>query len=424
MGEKGHFSIPRIWLISIVGVIVLVFVVAMIVLIVNIAKTPDIERTNIENVEEAVNEVEDTQTKYSSLDEGIMETKLPKIAENVIAEVNSTIDGRIPCFYNPIIPLGFKAIGNVEDKTIDERAKWGEQNGYLYGLVIEDRNGNQFVWVPVENMNIFERTDWSNNKAKGKISSNYIEPEEEKEEDYYKMYYKVKKYGGFYVGRFETGDESARSERTEVKNSDYMGIKKYLNAYNYVPFTQTTIDGREITGAKELAINFGKTNNYKSVNTGILYGVQWDSILRFITRTSNTNSITNTTTTNSVTNTTVTNNVASTSETNNVTNSLKWGNYITSELTYTDIYGGSYVKQKDEVRLLKTGASEQTKAKNIYDIAGNLYEWTMETSKNDARIVRGGCYVVDVGQLAAFRYAYNNNTANNAIGFRISFYIN
>ena len=29
-----------------------------------------------------------------------------------------------------------------------------------------------------------------------------------------------------------------------------------------------------------------------------------------------------------------------------------------------------------------------------------------------------------IGQLAAARYAYNETTANNAIGFRISFYIN
>ena len=396
MEGKGHFSIPRIWLIGLIGIIVAVFLVSIMILIINIMKAPDAENDNTENqVSGVVNEEVDAKTKYSTFDEGIMEKKLPKVAQNTIAEVNSTIDGRVPCFYNPIIPLGFKAVGNVEDKTIDEKAKWGEQNGYLYGLVIEDRKGNQFVWVPVENMDIFARTDWSNNKAKGRINSNYSEPEKEQEEEYYKMYYKVKKYGGFYVGRYETGDESAKSERTAVKNSEALGIKKYLNAYNYVPFTQTSIDGREITGAQELAINFGKTNNYQSIYTSVIYGIQWDAVLRFIA-----------------------------SDENNVNSSLKWGNYISSSIRYTDIYGGSYVKQKDEVRLLKTGASEDTKVKNIYDIAGNLYEWTMEKSKNGSPIVRGGCYVADAGQLAAFRYAYNNNTANNAIGFRISFYIN
>ena len=150
-----------------------------------------------------------------------------------------------------------------------------------------------------------------------------------------------------------------------------------------------------ITGAEELAINFGKQNDYKTVTTSVVYGVQWDSMLRFVV-----------------------------SDVNNVNNSLRWGNYSTSELNYTDVNGNSYVKKSGEVRLLKTGASEDTKAKNIYDIAGNAYEWTKEISGNGVRIVRGGSYVVNIGQLAAARYAYNESTANNAIGFRISFYIN
>lgn len=350
----------------------------------------------MENIGELLeNEVNANEEKdYTKLDEGIAKTELPQIAKNVIAEENSTIDGRIPCFYNPVIPQGFKAIGNEEDSTIDEKAKWGEQNSYLYGLVIEDENENQFVWVPVENMDIFKTTDWQKNAPKETIDETYVEPLKDEEEAYYKMYYKVKKYGGFYIGRYETGDITAQSERTEVKNSDLIGVRKYLNAYNYVPFKLSTINRREITGAQELAINFGKQNNYKTVTTSVVYGVQWDAMLRFIV-----------------------------SDVNNVNNSLRWGNYSTSELNYTDANGNTYTKQSGEVRLLKTGASEETKAKNIYDIAGNAYEWTMETSGNTVRVVRGGCYVVNIAQLAAARYAYNDNTANNAIGFRISFYI-
>ena len=112
------------------------------------------------------------------------------------------------------------------------------------------------------------------------------------------------------------------------------------------------------------------------------------------------------------------------SDENNVNDSIKWGNYSSSELNYTDINGNSHIKKNGEVRLLKAGSSEQTKAKNIYDVAGNAYEWTKEATGNGVRIVRGGSYVVNIGQLAAARYAYNESTANNAIGFRISFYVN
>lgn len=392
MNEKGNFYIPRIWVL--IGIIV--FIVAVIIIVsIGISKSSEKQKNEMENMGELIeNVIQSEVVDYTKLDEGIAKEELPKIEKNTIADKNSTIDGRIPCFYNPVIPQGFKAVGNEEDATIDENAKWGEQNAYLYGLVIEDKSGNQFVWVPVENMEIFERTDWQKNEPKETIDENYTEPIESEEEDYYKMYYKVKKYGGFYIGRYETGDLTAPSERTTVKNSDSIGIRKYLNAYNYVPFKISTINKREITGAEELAINFAKQNGYETVTTSVVYGVQWDSMLRFVV-----------------------------SDVNNVNNSIRWGNYSTSELNYTDINGKSYTKKSGEVRLLKTGASEETKAKNIYDIAGNVYEWTKETTGEGVRIVRGGSYVVNIGQLAAARYAYNESTANNAIGFRISFYI-
>lgn len=392
MNERGNIYIPRIWLILIV---IAVIIVTIIVIALGMLNSTNKQKNEMENVEELIGNIEKEKKDYTKLDEGIAKEELPKVALNVIANENSTIDGRIPCFYNPVIPKGFKAITMQEDKTIDENAKWGEQTAYLYGLVIEDENGNQFVWIPVENMDIFQRTDWQRNLPKETIDSTYVEPLEEEEEAYYQMYYKVKKYGGFYIGRYETGDITAQSERTTVKNSDSIGIRKYLNAYNYVPFELSNINKREITGAKELAVKFGEQNNYKTVTTSVVYGVQWDAMLRFVV-----------------------------SDINNVNNSIRWGNYSTSELTYTDVNGNSYTKLNGEVRLLKTGASEETKAKNIYDIAGNTYEWTIESAGSNVRVVRGGCYVVNVNQLAASRYGYNEATANNAIGFRISFYIN
>lgn len=392
MNERGNIYIPRIWLILIVLAVIIVTIIVIAFAMLN---STNKQKNEMENVEELIESIEKEKKDYTKLDEGIAKEELPKVELNVIANENSTIDGRIPCFYNPVIPKGFKAITMQEDKTIDENAKWGEQTAYLYGLVIEDENGNQFVWIPVENMDIFKRTDWQKNLPKETIDATYVEPLEEEEEAYYQMYYKVKKYGGFYIGRYETGDITAQSERTTVKNSDSIGIKKYLNAYNYVPFKLSNINKREITGAKELAVKFGEQNNYKTVTTSVVYGVQWDAMLRFIV-----------------------------SDANNVNNSIRWGNYSTSELTYTDVNGNSYTKSNGEVRLLKTGASEETKAKNIYDIAGNTYEWTIESAGNNVRVVRGGCYVVNVNQLAASRYGYNESTANNAIGFRISFYIN
>ena len=392
MNENGKFSMPRILLVAIILIIVIVacFAIFIVVSKGNEGRKRN-ENTTIENTI-----VEPQKPNYEELyNEGIAKTELPKVEINEIADVNSTIDGRIPSFYNPIIPQGFKAVGSEQDETIDEKAKWGEQNAYLFGVVIEDVNGNQFVWVPVENMKIFERTEWKSNMPKEEIESTYKEPLESEEEAYYKMYYKVKKYGGFYVGRFETGDETSLVERTAVKNSDAVGIKKNLNAYNYIPYKQTPISGREISGAQEIASNFAKRNNCRTIVTSVMYGVQWDAMLRFVV-----------------------------SDTNNVNSRVKWGNYPTATLGYKDALGNELTKGDDQVILLKTGASEETKAKNIYDIAGNLYEWTKEASRNDTRILRGGSYVSNIAQLAAARYSEKEVTANNWIGFRISFYVN
>ena len=134
MNEKGNFYIPRIWLII---VIIILIAIVVIILSIGISKFSAKQKNEVENVGEMIDNVlKDEKVDYTKLDEGITKVELPKVEKNIIAEQNSTIDGRIPCFYNPVIPQGFKAIGNEADKTIDEKAKWGEQNAYLYGLVI------------------------------------------------------------------------------------------------------------------------------------------------------------------------------------------------------------------------------------------------------------------------------------------------
>ena len=74
--------------------------------------------------------------------------------------------------------------------------------------------------------------------------------------------------------------------------------------------------------------------------------------------------------------------------------------------------------------LITTGASADYVVKNIYDLAGNVSEWTMECYDTFERISRGGCYyntgfqfpVSNCGDISqAFR--------NDVIGFRIAFYL-
>ena len=90
-----------------------------------------------------------------------------------------------------------------------------------------------------------------------------------------------------------------------------------------------------------------------------------------------------------------------------VTNSTTWGNYNNSE-TYTinrgkyAVYntsnytlgnfqdvGNEYSKEKSTSILLTTGATERNSSKNIYDVAGNCWEWTTESNSSSNRLSRG-----------------------------------
>ena len=62
-----------------------------------------------------------------------------------------------------------------------------------------------------------------------------------------------------------------------------------------------------------------------------------------------------------------------------ITDSKDWGNYKNNTAD------GHGTKQD-------TGFSESWKANNIYDFAGNCYEWTQEACSTNLRADRGGYY--------------------------------
>ena len=278
--------------------------------------------------------------------------------QNKLLAVEERIGPNIKEYHNGVpIPKGFYYVGGEKDTGLvisDNRAD--ENLGVGQSDITVSLTGNQYVWVPVKR-DEFIRTEWSNNAATGNINEIWTEPysgiteadETGEKAEYEEMKTSVLANGGFYVGRYEAGRE-ARYDKTVLVQKDKL-------VYNYVPWgsDMTSIEDVEgIKGAVKLAREmYPESNTSYGVVSHLIYGVQWDSIVRFIA-----------------------------DETYNVSDSTSWGNY-------QDSTGAAAT---DSGTLQETGKNEAWKAKNIYDIAGNAQEWTMEASKEWYRVIRGGCY--------------------------------
>ena len=304
------------------------------------------------------------------------------------------------------IPADFYYVGGTKNTglVISDNAS-DENKGVDYTCV-----GNQFVWIPVEDYSKFVRgaaVETSSGsgiyKMTGTLLSSCTEPyasgysdgkgTEEKAE-YDKMMLSVKNNHGFYIARFEAGDGEATAARTTVTTAHTVVSKKNAYVYNYVPWgksmsdtsAQTKNSVANVAGAVELSKNMYKDST--SVVSALCYGVQWDAVMNFVS-----------------------------DATHNIKDSRSWGNYSNSE-------GDAAINSGKSNMNYTTGRNEAWKAKNIYDLAGNVNEWTMESSSSYYRFVRGGYFnYVGTKYPASARSNYYPTDAYDRIGFRTTLYI-
>lgn len=298
----------------------------------------------------------------------IITKNIQDIAENI--EYN---------YKNPVVPEGFQ-------KVDTETAKWNNlTTDYNKGLVIQDEFENQFVWVPVKNIANFKK-DYSFKSIYSADSTNTSDlylPENVKEIE------TIKKYGGFYIGRYESMfDYNSGNIRVAVKKSlkatdtiDWSNKKNqeytsYL--WNYITFYD----------AKKYSELMAKSYDYNTekVLTNLVTGTQWDTTINWI------------------------------KATNNIKDDSVWGNYIdSSEKAKIDGSG----------KIQISGYSKSWCKNNIYDMAGNLWEWTNETyTTSDSGISRGASYIFSGKEYGAGYRTYNESDSTYArIGFRVALYI-
>ena len=78
--------------------------------------------------------------------------------------------------------------------------------------------------------------------------------------------------------------------------------------------------------------------------------------------------------------------------------STSWGNYYNNSFTYyTNTSKSTATKTSNDQIKIPSGAYEGANANNIYDLAGNIFEWSLEVENSEdgnSRYCRGGRYSV------------------------------
>lgn len=305
--------------------------------------------------------------------------------------VDNMIDG-------VIIPDGFYYVGGtrkwgliISDEKEDEN-KYSGANG-----VGTDLAGNQFVWIPVDDIKDYKRVasgsqvatgeiDTETNSEKINFSSSNTEYFTEKLPDDEKN--SVDMYKGFYLGRYEAGDkESTESKNYRDKNSsttNTVTIKRGQAPYNYVTLAQ----------AQELVKSF-KIKHGNELNFKLPSSYAWDAMMTFIPK-------------------------------NEGIYYVEWGlrpgNFYNTSVRYIDFSGNMAGKMTSGSRLVTTGCSGVIK--NIYDIAGNVEEMTTEKYSDTSKIVsRGDSYLGISSRSSANSRDYTSDSANSSTGFRIALFL-
>ena len=236
------------------------------------------------------------------------------------------------------------------------------------GFVIQDENKNEFVWVPATESTYRKDTSFPGAKPTGDDTSlpNGIIDETAD----------VVKYGGFYIGRYEAGIPEGDTSASNKKGIPVS--KKDAIIWANINYTNSKASAESMI-----------SNEY--VQTGLITGTAWDTTCHWIEGS-----------------------LKSINELASLKDSRYYGNYKNSLAPANENSGTKR----------EAGFSENWKTKNIYDLAGNVWEWTSEVHSSDF-IIRGGCFG-NVGSddcPVSYRGSNDASCANDWMGFRLRLYI-
>ena len=279
-------------------------------------------------------------------------------------------------------------------------------------------NRNQYVWIPIADISDMYWRDQTTGKKYGttytfnknattysKSSSNKREPQTtsrdiqstyltkylngmtredflmEMEIDFDKMLNSVATYGGYYIGRYQAGDLAQATPVVKRMNTD-IGSQTWYTMWK---------KARKLTGT--------------SAGVQMIWGIQWDETLKWLIDT------------------------GEKTYAEIGSDSTSWGNYWNNSFTYyTNTSKSTATKSSGSTTRIPSGAYEGANANNVFDLAGNVNDWTLESDGSGTggyRCLRGGGYSYNgISFPAAYRsygsYPYESNIYS---GSRCALYI-
>ena len=191
------------------------------------------------------------------------------------------------------------------------------------------------------------------------------------------------------IGRYETGNTS--SDNPIIKRlTTNQSVQLWYSMYNRL---------------KNISLN-------KNIRTGMIWGNLWDETLQWMIDTKDK------------------------AKEEIVDDSTCWGNYQNSKFLFINTNGQKLLTNSGSASYIPTGSTERNKSNNIYDLAGNMREYTLEgVSTADKRILRGSYYYNSTGGGASSSMLRSSGEPNKKsapgtsinnygnIGFRAYMYI-
>lgn len=282
------------------------------------------------------------------------------------------------------IPEGYIVSENSDENIVNK------------GLVISDSRGNEYVWISCtvdssSNKLQYKRTEWgvekdgtdnsraikdeltlkdidvtysktdTDNGINEEISKEIVAQINAEKES-------IKKYGGYYIGRYEVGKDN-KTAVIKAEQEPYVNIK-WSKAY-------------------ELAKGIG---GGEGATTYLCSSYSWDTAINFIQNTTGKNYATSIIGFN--------------------------GNWKSQEVKDSS---GKVIKPVNTAQRLNTGLT--TALCNIYDMGGNVGEFTTELNPGTSEtvVLRGGYYYNDGP--AGYRWDNVSGFANSDFGFRATLFL-